>query len=84
MYESVKSCVKECATYSDYFSYAVGLRKQWKHLTGTNFQMHEQFPPEVLEKRRKLVPHMKDARKEGKRAWIAYDTLYVDGKPVRP
>ncbi|KAH3850486.1 hypothetical protein DPMN_092898, partial [Dreissena polymorpha] len=47
----------------------------------TNYQMHEQFPPEVLEKRRKLVPHMKDARKEGKRAWIAYDTLYVDGKP---
>ncbi|XP_052286605.1 uncharacterized protein LOC127882142 [Dreissena polymorpha] len=60
------------------------VRKQWKHLTGTNYQMHEQFPPEVLEKRRKLVPHMKDARKEGKRAWIAYDTLYVDGKPVRP
>ncbi|XP_052222380.1 uncharacterized protein LOC127838566 [Dreissena polymorpha] len=60
------------------------VRKQWKHLTGTNYQIHEQFPPEVLEKRRKLVPHMKDARKEGKRAWIAYDTLYVDGKPVRP
>ncbi|XP_052258671.1 uncharacterized protein LOC127863292 [Dreissena polymorpha] len=50
------------------------VRKQWKHLTGTNFQMHEQFPPEVVEKRCKLVFHMKDARKEGKRAWIAYDT----------
>ncbi|KAH3772640.1 hypothetical protein DPMN_173981 [Dreissena polymorpha] len=45
--------------------------------------MFEQFPPEVLEKRRKLVPKMKDAKKEGKRYWIVYDTIYVDGKPVK-
>jgi len=27
MYENVKSCVKACSTYSEYFSYAVGLRQ---------------------------------------------------------
>ena len=27
MYENVKSGVKACASYSDYFSYAVGLRQ---------------------------------------------------------
>lgn len=27
MYENVKSCVKSCTSYSDYFSYAVGLRQ---------------------------------------------------------
>ncbi|XP_052812861.1 uncharacterized protein LOC128240302 [Mya arenaria] len=59
------------------------VRRQWKHLAGTGRQMYEQFPPEVLDKRRRLVPKMKDARKEGKRSWIVYDTLYVDGKPVR-
>ncbi|KAH3753329.1 hypothetical protein DPMN_032700 [Dreissena polymorpha] len=59
------------------------VRREWKHLSGTGCQMFEQFPPEVVEKRRKLVPKMKDAKKEGKRSWIVYDTLYVDGKPVK-
>ena len=27
MYENVKSCVKHCSSYSDYFNYAVGLRQ---------------------------------------------------------
>ena len=27
MYENVKSCVKACSSYSDYFNYAVGLRQ---------------------------------------------------------
>lgn len=27
MYENVKSCVKSCSSYSDYFKYAVGLRQ---------------------------------------------------------
>ena len=27
MYENVKSCVKACSSYSDYFIYAVGLRQ---------------------------------------------------------
>lgn len=59
------------------------VRREWKQLAGSGCQMYEQFPPEVMDKRRRLVPKMKDARKEGKRAWIIFDTLYVDGKPVR-
>lgn len=58
------------------------VRRQWKELRGTNFHMFEQFPKEVSDKRRKLVKKMKEARDAGKRAWIVYDTLYVDGKPV--
>ena len=59
------------------------VRKQWKQLKGTNYQMFEQFPKEVGDKRRKLVKKMKDALNEGKRAWLAYDTLYIDGVPVK-
>ena len=59
------------------------VRKQGFCLKGTNYFVKEQFPPEVAEKRRKLVPQLKAARNDGKRAWIAYDTLYVDGKPVQ-
>ena len=59
------------------------VRREWKELKGTNFSMFEQFPKAVSDKRRKLVRQMKDAREQGKRAWLVYDTLYVDGKPVR-
>ncbi|KAH3869130.1 hypothetical protein DPMN_032290 [Dreissena polymorpha] len=41
------------------------------------------FPPEVVAKRRKLLPEMKEEREKGKRSWIAYATLYVDRRPVR-
>lgn len=58
------------------------VRKQWKHLQGTNFFMHEQFPKEVNDKRRLLLPKLKEAKRAGKRAWLSYDTLYVDGKRV--
>ncbi|KAH3706569.1 hypothetical protein DPMN_065956 [Dreissena polymorpha] len=58
-------------------------RRQWKHVTGTALNVFEQFPSEVVFKRRKLLPNMKEARAKGKRSWIVYDTLYVDGRPVR-
>jgi hypothetical protein len=37
----------------------------------------------VVKKRKELVPRIKAARKKDKRAWIAYDTLYIDGKAVK-
>lgn len=49
------------------------LKKQGKTLQGINFFVNEQFPKEIVDKRRRLVPRMKAARQEGKRAWIAYD-----------
>ncbi|XP_052259763.1 uncharacterized protein LOC127864106 [Dreissena polymorpha] len=59
------------------------VRHQGSELKGTPFYVNEQFPKEVSDKRRKLVPRMKEARSQGKKAWIAYDILFVDGKPVR-
>ncbi|KAH3861454.1 hypothetical protein DPMN_024384 [Dreissena polymorpha] len=47
------------------------------------FYVNEQLPPEVQARRARLFPKVKAAKREGKRAWISYDTLYVDGKPVR-
>lgn len=66
-----------------YFKDRDFVRKQWKELRGTAFHMYEQFPPEVIAKRKKLIPKLKEAREQKKNAWIAYDTLYVDGRPVR-
>ena len=59
------------------------VRKQWKALDDTDFYFHEQFPKEVVEKRRKLLPKLSAAKKAKKKAWFSYDTLYIDGKPVR-
>ena len=60
------------------------VRRQRINLEGTAYFLHEQFPQEVIDKRRKLLPKMKDAQKDGKRAWISYDSLYIDGKLVKP
>ncbi|KAH3700697.1 hypothetical protein DPMN_075674, partial [Dreissena polymorpha] len=38
---------------------------------------------ENLQKKRQLVPKMKEARRLGKRAYLAFDTLYIDGTPLR-
>ncbi|KAH3837548.1 hypothetical protein DPMN_110941 [Dreissena polymorpha] len=58
------------------------VRRQWPELKDTPYNVFEQFPPEIQKKRRRLVPKMKEAKRGGERAWIAYDTLYIDGRPV--
>ena len=46
------------------------------------YYISEQFPKEVSEKRKALVPKLLKARSEGKEASISYDKLYVQGKLV--
>ena len=41
--------------------------------------MHDQFPPEVVAQRKKLIPIMKKAREDGKDAYIKYNKLIVNG-----
>ena len=59
------------------------VRKQSFNLKGTNFYIHEQFPPEIVAKRKRLMPELKKAKQQGKKAWLSYDTLYVEGKAVK-
>ena len=54
------------------------VRKNAGKLKGTNFGISQQFPREIMEKRRKLVPIMKAARDNGKEAYIMVDKLYID------
>jgi len=54
------------------------VRKAANQLKGTPFGIAEQYPPEVMEKRRKLVPIMKAARAEGKLAYITVDRLFIN------
>ena len=59
------------------------VRKRSSYLKGTNFFVQEQFPSEIVEKRKLLLPKLKEAKRDGKKAWLSYDTLYVDGKPFK-
>jgi len=59
------------------------VRGSSKNLRGTQFYVSEQFPPEVAAKRRRLFRKAKEEKLAGRKAWVSYDTLFVDGKPVR-
>lgn len=47
-------------------------------LKETQYGISQQFPKEVMDKRRELVPLMKQARREGKDAYIVVDKLYIN------
>jgi len=59
------------------------VRRASTALKGTPFYVSEQFPKDIVERRQALVPQLKRAIRSGKQAWISYDTLYIDGQPVR-
>lgn len=43
------------------------------------FGVNEQFPREINERRKRLYPHMKIARKQGKKAVLVRDKLFIEG-----
>ena len=55
------------------------VRAAAKNLEGTNYSIGQQFPKEIQDRRRRLVPLMKKAKGEGKQAYISVDKLYIDG-----
>lgn len=59
------------------------VRKSAGKLKNTNFGISQQFPKEIMETRRKLVPVMKDARQKGHDAYIVVDKLYIDKQLYR-
>ncbi|XP_070573906.1 uncharacterized protein [Ptychodera flava] len=50
-----------------------------KNLKGTDFQISEDFTRRVRDTRRKLGRHLAAARNEGKRAFLSFDKLKIDG-----
>jgi hypothetical protein len=48
------------------------------------FIVHEQYPIEIIDRRRQLVPIMKDARGKGHEAVLKEDRLYTDKRRFYP
>ena len=59
------------------------VRRARMNLKGTGYFVNEQFPKEISDRRRELLPKMHQAKRDGKTSWLSYDTLYIDGRPVR-
>ncbi|XP_052820016.1 uncharacterized protein LOC128245831 [Mya arenaria] len=59
------------------------VRRAAKELKGTQYGISEQFPKQVVEQRRKLVPIMLQARKDGKEAFIKVDKLFINNHLYR-
>jgi hypothetical protein len=45
----------------------------------TPFGIHQQFPKPIEDKRRKLYPVLKDAKRQGKHAVLVRDKLFING-----
>ncbi|KAL4007135.1 GPN-loop GTPase [Sarotherodon galilaeus] len=56
------------------------VKSRGRELKGTDFSVNDQFPKEILERRRVLFPIRRGFIQKGSRAVIAVDRLYVDGQ----
>ena len=53
-------------------------------LKNTPFGIQEQFPKVIEDKRRKLYPVFKEAKRQGKHATLVRDKLFIDGEQYFP
>lgn len=67
-----------------YFPDREKVRMSAGKLKDTNYGISQQFPKEVMDKRRELVPIMKQARANGKDAYIVVDRLYINRVLYKP
>ena len=79
---------KEREVVRDAFFAKLRALKEKNETTGGNETMKigiaEQHPPEIQEKRRELIPVMKEAKKNGIDAKLIRNKLYVNGQLYRP
>ncbi|KAL3993510.1 polymeric immunoglobulin receptor [Sarotherodon galilaeus] len=59
------------------------VKSRGRELKGTDFSVNDQFPKEILERRRVLFPIRRGFIQKGSRAVITVDRLYVDGQLYR-
>ena len=60
------------------------VRKSSKVLKGTHFGVSEQFPREIVERRKLLWPNFSEAKRQGLRASLVIDKLFIAGKRWYP
>ena len=60
------------------------VRRNAKNLKGSAFGISEQLPIEIQNRRKKLLPRMKELRDREIKAYFVRDKIYVSGKEYKP
>ena len=60
------------------------VRKKGPNLRGKPFGINEQFPQEIVNRRKELMPMLRKAKREGHKATISVDRLIIDGVRYQP
>ena len=55
-----------------------------KNLRGTDFAIARDFPKEIADERKLLVPILKDAKNNGHDAKLIYNKLLINGQLYKP
>lgn len=58
--------------------------KQARNLKGTDIWIDQDYPKEILEQRKELIPKLKEAREKGNKATLKYNKLIINGKVYNP
>ena len=56
------------------------IKGQKRMLAGSSYGVNDQYPAIIGERRKLLLPVMKKARQEGKKAVLAVDRMYIHGR----
>lgn len=56
------------------------VQRQGRQLRGTDYGLNDQYPPEIVRRRKVLLSIRKQKISEGKRAALSVDKLYIDGQ----
>ena len=64
----------------EHFKQKEQVQRQGRQLKGTDYGLNDQYPQEIIHRRKQLFPIRKQMMKEGKRAIITVDKFYIDGQ----
>lgn len=78
----IQGCCNIVATFTIFKDREL-VRRARTVLKGSRFYINEQFPKDIADRRKALQPKLRRALKDGKRAWISYDTLSIDGVTIK-
>lgn len=72
--------LRPIVTKFEHFKQKELVQQQGRQLRGTDYGLNDQYPPEIVCRRKVLLSIRKQKISEGKRAALSVDKLYIDGQ----
>lgn len=77
---STNNLPRPIVTKFEHFKQKQLVQRQGRQLKGTDYELNDQFPKEIMQRRKQLHPIRKQMKQQGKKAVLAVDKLYIDGQ----